>query len=86
MCSLGKLMLTDSCLFCADNMLEFLTEAERQYVVKYELDSLNVEKDQHIPGLPLSKGLLQARGGISKCVCVYPAVGYIQFSLTSYLY
>ncbi|KAJ8247450.1 hypothetical protein GJAV_G00246520 [Gymnothorax javanicus] len=47
-----------------DNMLEFLTPAERQYVVKYELDSLHVKKDQHIPGMPLSKGLLQARESI----------------------
>ncbi|KAJ8272221.1 hypothetical protein COCON_G00110800 [Conger conger] len=47
-----------------DNMQEFLTAAERQFVVKYELDSLNVEKDQHIPGMPLSKGLLQARESI----------------------
>ncbi|KAJ8333674.1 hypothetical protein SKAU_G00409930 [Synaphobranchus kaupii] len=47
-----------------DDMQTFLTAAERQYVVKYELDSLNVEKDQHIPGMPLSKGLLLARESI----------------------
>ncbi|XP_064191976.1 anoctamin-10 [Anguilla rostrata] len=47
-----------------DNMQEFLTAAERQYIVKYELDSLHVRKDQHVPGMPLSKGLLRARESI----------------------
>ncbi|KAI1890080.1 hypothetical protein AGOR_G00169530 [Albula goreensis] len=47
-----------------DNMQEFLTSAERQYVVKYELDSLRAEKEQHIPGIPESEGILQARESI----------------------
>ncbi|XP_036399736.1 anoctamin-10 [Megalops cyprinoides] len=47
-----------------DDMQEFMTVAERQYVVKYELDSLRVQKDQYIPGLPEAKGLLRARGSI----------------------
>ncbi|KAM8893023.1 anoctamin-10 [Spinachia spinachia] len=36
----------------SDNMEAFLTLAERQYVVKYELDGLRAQKDLRIPGLP----------------------------------
>lgn len=48
----------------ADNMQEFLTIAERQYIIKYELDSLRARKDLNIPGLPEDKGLLRARQNI----------------------
>lgn len=36
----------------SDNMEKFLTLAERQYIVKYELDSLWAQRDLRIPGLP----------------------------------
>ncbi|XP_074533934.1 anoctamin-10 [Halichoeres trimaculatus] len=36
----------------SDNMEAFLTLAERQYIVKYELDSLCAQRDLRIPGLP----------------------------------
>ncbi|XP_063730476.1 anoctamin-10 [Eleginops maclovinus] len=36
----------------ADNMEVFLTLAERQYIVKYELDGLRAQRDLRIPGLP----------------------------------
>uniref|UniRef100_A0A3P8RM99 Anoctamin n=1 Tax=Amphiprion percula TaxID=161767 RepID=A0A3P8RM99_AMPPE len=36
----------------SDNMEEFLTLAERQYMVKYELDGLRAQRDLRIPGLP----------------------------------
>ncbi|CAN9499430.1 unnamed protein product [Ophioblennius macclurei] len=35
----------------SDNMEEFLTLAERQYMVKYELDGLRAQRDLRIPGL-----------------------------------
>uniref|UniRef100_G3NG32 Anoctamin n=1 Tax=Gasterosteus aculeatus aculeatus TaxID=481459 RepID=G3NG32_GASAC len=35
----------------SDNMEAFLTLAERQYMVKYELDGLRAQKDLRIPGL-----------------------------------
>uniref|UniRef100_A0A1A8KBC8 Anoctamin n=1 Tax=Nothobranchius kuhntae TaxID=321403 RepID=A0A1A8KBC8_NOTKU len=36
----------------SDNMEGFLTLAERQYIVKYELDGLRAQKDLRVPGLP----------------------------------
>ncbi|XP_061578497.1 anoctamin-10 [Cololabis saira] len=36
----------------SDDMEAFLTLAERQYIVKYELDGLRAQKDLRIPGLP----------------------------------
>uniref|UniRef100_A0A096LTC7 Anoctamin n=1 Tax=Poecilia formosa TaxID=48698 RepID=A0A096LTC7_POEFO len=36
----------------SDNMEVFLTLAERQYIIKYELDGLRAQKDLRIPGLP----------------------------------
>uniref|UniRef100_A0A3B3Z1Q1 Anoctamin n=1 Tax=Poecilia mexicana TaxID=48701 RepID=A0A3B3Z1Q1_9TELE len=36
----------------SDNMEVFLTSAERQYIIKYELDGLRAQKDLRIPGLP----------------------------------
>lgn len=36
----------------SDNMEDFLTLAERQYMVKYELDGLRAQRDLRIPGLP----------------------------------
>ncbi|XP_053175022.1 anoctamin-10 [Scomber japonicus] len=35
----------------SDNMEAFLTLAEREYIVKYELDGLRAQKDLRIPGL-----------------------------------
>ncbi|KAM3609269.1 uncharacterized protein V6R79_012080 [Siganus canaliculatus] len=35
----------------SDNMESFLTLAERQYIVKYELDGLRAQRDLRIPGL-----------------------------------
>ncbi|KAL4623498.1 anoctamin-10-like [Arapaima gigas] len=47
-----------------DDMQVFLTLAERQYVVKYQLDSLRAKKDRTIPGVPESRGVLFARESI----------------------
>ncbi|KAM6937091.1 anoctamin-10 [Xenentodon cancila] len=41
----------------SDDMEAFLTLAERQYIVKYELDGLRAHKDLRIPGLPDSRAL-----------------------------
>ncbi|XP_008284759.1 anoctamin-10, partial [Stegastes partitus] len=41
----------------SDNMEKFLTLAERQYMVKYELDGLRAQRDLRIPGLPDSSTL-----------------------------
>lgn len=46
-----------------DDMEKFLTIAERQYIVKYELDSLCAQRDLRIPGLP-DKYTLQHRDNI----------------------
>ncbi|XP_051975309.1 anoctamin-10-like [Xyrauchen texanus] len=51
--------------FCnIDDMERFLTLAERQYIVKYELYSMRALEDQRIPGVPAPKGKLKAREGI----------------------
>ncbi|XDV53126.1 hypothetical protein PO909_021708 [Leuciscus waleckii] len=51
--------------FCnIDDMQKFLTLAERQYIVKYELDSMRAMEDQRIPGIPTPKGKLKARVSI----------------------
>lgn len=49
-----------------DNMEVFLTLAERQYIVKYELDGLRAQRDLRIPGLPESR-MLQKRDNICEC-------------------
>ncbi|KAM8751479.1 anoctamin-10 isoform 1-T2 [Acanthopagrus schlegelii] len=41
----------------SDNMEAFLTLAERQYIIKYELDGLRAQRDLRIPGLPDSYAL-----------------------------
>ncbi|XP_071315385.1 anoctamin-10 [Trachinotus anak] len=41
----------------SDNLEVFLTLAERQYIVKYELDGLRAQRDVRIPGLPDSRAL-----------------------------
>nr|XP_046251369.1 anoctamin-10 [Scatophagus argus]XP_046251370.1 anoctamin-10 [Scatophagus argus]XP_046251371.1 anoctamin-10 [Scatophagus argus]XP_046251372.1 anoctamin-10 [Scatophagus argus] len=41
----------------SDNMESFLTLAERQYIVKYELDGLRAQRDLRIPGLSDSSTL-----------------------------
>lgn len=46
-----------------DNMEVFLTLAERQYIIKYELDGLRAQKDLRIPGMPDSR-TLQKRDNI----------------------
>ncbi|XP_029289429.1 anoctamin-10 [Cottoperca gobio] len=43
----------------SDNMEVFLTLAERQYIVKYELDGLRAQRDLRIPGLSDSHTLQQ---------------------------
>ncbi|XP_016375189.1 anoctamin-10-like [Sinocyclocheilus rhinocerous] len=51
--------------FCnIDNMQQFLTLAERQYIIKHELDSMRAMEDQRIPGIPAPKGKLKARESI----------------------
>ncbi|XP_018594759.1 anoctamin-10 isoform X1 [Scleropages formosus] len=47
-----------------DDMQVFLTLAERQHVVKYQLGSLRAKKDRTIPGVPESRGVLLARESI----------------------
>ncbi|KAM9376983.1 anoctamin-10 isoform 1-T2 [Pholidichthys leucotaenia] len=47
----------------SDNMETFLTLAERQYIVKYELDGLRAQRDLRIPGLP-DTCTLQSRDNI----------------------
>ncbi|XP_067091624.1 anoctamin-10 [Osmerus mordax] len=47
-----------------DDMQAFLTLAERQYIIKYELDSLRARKDLIIPGLPDDRGQLRSRQNI----------------------
>ncbi|KAJ7997799.1 hypothetical protein DPEC_G00215870 [Dallia pectoralis] len=46
-----------------DNMQEFLTLAERQYIVKNELDSLQAQKKQKIPGVTEAT-VLEAWGNV----------------------
>ncbi|XP_027127904.1 anoctamin-10 isoform X2 [Larimichthys crocea] len=41
----------------SDNMEVFLTLAERQYIVKYELDGLRAQRDLRVPGLSDSDAL-----------------------------
>ncbi len=62
------------CLFMCvtDNMEVFLTQAERQYIVKYELDGLRAQRDLRIPGLSDSDAL-QYRDNI--CECSHPLSG-----------
>ncbi|XP_010882344.2 anoctamin-10 [Esox lucius] len=47
-----------------DDMQEFLTLAERQYIVKNELDSLQAQKKQRIPGVTEATGVLEAWGNV----------------------
>ncbi len=54
----------------ADNMQQFLTLAERQYIIKHELDSMRAMEDQRIPGIPAPKGKLKARESICECLYV----------------
>lgn len=54
-----------------DNMEVFLTLAERQYIVKYELENLRAQRDLKIPGLPDSV-ILKSRDTICEyCQCVF---------------
>lgn len=46
-----------------DNMEVFLTLAERQHIVKYELDGLRAQRDVRIPGLSEDQ-MLQHRDNI----------------------
>ncbi|KAM6973471.1 anoctamin-10 [Aplochiton taeniatus] len=47
-----------------DDMRKFLTLAERQYIIKYELDSLRAAKELSIPGLPVNLASIKARDNI----------------------
>ncbi|KAM4554443.1 anoctamin-10 [Fundulus diaphanus] len=47
----------------SDNMEVFLTSAERQYIIKYELDGLRAQRDLRIPGM-LDNCTLQRRDNI----------------------
>ncbi|CAL8358515.1 unnamed protein product [Lota lota] len=58
----------------SDNVQVFLTLAERQYIVKYELEGMRAQRDLKIPGLP--EGLsLQRRDNIWQKL---EAVGVVQ--------
>ncbi|XP_062403269.1 anoctamin-10 isoform X2 [Sardina pilchardus] len=46
------------------NMQEFLTLAERQYIIKYELESLRALEVLRIPGAPSALGLLKPRENV----------------------
>ncbi|KAL2093683.1 hypothetical protein ACEWY4_010995 [Coilia grayii] len=48
----------------SDNMEEFLTPVERQYIIKYELESLRAVVDQRIPGVSAPLGHLKARDNV----------------------
>lgn len=51
--------------FCnIDDMQRFLTLAERQFIVKHEMDSMRALENQRIPGVPAPKGKLKARESI----------------------
>uniref|UniRef100_A0A8C4Z0U7 Anoctamin n=1 Tax=Gadus morhua TaxID=8049 RepID=A0A8C4Z0U7_GADMO len=58
----------------ADDVQVFLTLAERQYIVKYELEGLRAQRDLKIPGLPEGR-LLQRRDNIWQKL---KAVGVVQ--------
>lgn len=49
-----------------DNMQEFLTLAERQFIIKYELESLRALEVQRIPGVPAPLGHLKSRENVCK--------------------
>ncbi|XP_028843364.1 anoctamin-10 isoform X1 [Denticeps clupeoides] len=48
----------------SENMQEFLTLAEKQFIVKHQLETMRAKKDQRIPGLTQAKGVLRSRQGI----------------------
>ncbi|XP_029951269.1 anoctamin-10 [Salarias fasciatus] len=62
----------------SENMEEFLTLAERQYMVKYELDGLRAQRDLRIPGLPDSctlhkrDNIWQKLGSVGVIVDTFP--------------
>ncbi|XP_066505745.1 anoctamin-10 [Hoplias malabaricus] len=47
-----------------DDMQTFLSEAERQYIVKHQLESMRAVRDQRIPGIVGDKGVLKSRQNI----------------------
>uniref|UniRef100_A0A3B4EGA6 Anoctamin n=1 Tax=Pygocentrus nattereri TaxID=42514 RepID=A0A3B4EGA6_PYGNA len=47
-----------------DDMQKFLTLAQRQYIVKYQLESMRAVRDQRIPGIAGDKGVLKSRQNI----------------------
>ncbi|XP_062856918.1 anoctamin-10 isoform X2 [Trichomycterus rosablanca] len=47
-----------------DDMQNFLTVAERQYLVKHQLESMRAVKDQRIPGIQGDKGILRSRQNV----------------------
>lgn len=48
----------------SENMEEFLTLAERQFIIKYELESLRALEVQRIPGVPAPLGHLKPRENV----------------------
>ncbi|XP_056307554.1 anoctamin-10 [Danio aesculapii] len=51
--------------FCnIDDTQQFLTLAERQFIVKHEMDLMKALEEQRIPGIPAPKGKLKARESI----------------------
>ncbi|KAI4893379.1 hypothetical protein NFI96_022497 [Prochilodus magdalenae] len=52
-----------------DDMQKFLTLAQRQYIVKYELETMRAMRDQRIPGVVGDKGVLKSRQNICELNC-----------------
>uniref|UniRef100_A0A8C1DWJ0 Anoctamin n=1 Tax=Cyprinus carpio carpio TaxID=630221 RepID=A0A8C1DWJ0_CYPCA len=71
--------------FCnIDDMQQFLTLAERQYIVKHELDSMRAREDQRIPGIPAPKGKLKARESIYSIHAYFGGTIAYYFSFLDY--
>lgn len=53
-------------LNATDNMQDFLSLAERQFIIKYELDGLRAQRDLRLPGLS-DNCTLHHRDNICEC-------------------
>lgn len=62
-----------------DNMEVFLTLAERQYIIKYELDGLRAQRDLRIPGLSDSNTLHHRDNICECCHCVFSVEKHVYF-------
>lgn len=62
------------CVCVTDNMEVFLTLAERQYMVKYELDGMRAHRDLKIPGLA-DGYMLKTRDSICECAARRKIIG-----------